>query len=305
MNDSHQTCSLSILVARTDIPFMMHTIPHLVRMCNYDFYERCLIIDTAPLSGKFKSRSGIGSLSDLRECCEKLVQQGVIDRLIDIDYSQETIKKLYRKHFGRFIKHTHNFRGYPIYGSIFAIEAVRGDYLLHFDSDMLLHQNPSFNWIEEGRKLLDKNEQVMFVSPLSGPPTEDGSLKQRGVEYELDEEGFYKFQDFTSRKFLLKKEKFDASLPMKPAWISWKRRLASVVTGKSPLWNWEIMVSQHLEKTGMLRADLASPQAWTLHTPDHGKEFIETLPSLIPQIESGHYPQQQAGDYDLNLKIWR
>ncbi|AFZ44927.1 hypothetical protein PCC7418_2794 [Halothece sp. PCC 7418] len=305
MKSLDSTCSLSILVARTDIPFIMHTIPHLVRMCNYNFLEKCLIVDTAPLSGKFKSRPGIGSLSELRDCCEKLVQKGIIDRLIDIDYSKETIKKLYHKHFGSFIKHTHNYRGYPIYGSIFAIEAVKGDYILHFDSDMLLHQKTSFNWIAEGMQLLEKNDQVMFVSPLSGPPTEDGSLQQRGVDYKLDKDGFYKFQDFTSRKYLLKKEKFDSFLPMEPAWISWKRRLASVVTGNSPLWNWEIMVSKHLQKTGKLRADLASPQAWTLHTPDHGKEFIDALPNLICKIESGHYPKEQAGNYDLDLKLWR
>ena len=304
MKPSNRTCSLSILVARTDIPFMMQTIPHLVRMCNYNFLEKCLIIDTAPLSGKFKSRPGIGSLSELRECCEKLVQQGIIDRLIDIDYSRATIKKLYQKHFGRFVKHTHNYRGYPIYGSIFAIEAVKGDYVLHFDSDMLLHQKPNFNWIEEGMQLLDENEEVMFVSPLSGPPTEDGALQQRGVEYELDTGGFYKFKDFTSRKYLLKKEKFDSFLPMEPAWISWKRRLASVITGKSPLWNWEIMVSKHLEKTGNRRADLAAPNAWTLHTPDHGKDFIEALPNVISQVEMGNYPPEQAGDYDLELNAW-
>jgi hypothetical protein len=304
MKLSNPTCSLSIFVARTDIPFMMQTIPHLVRMCNYDFFEKCLLLDTAPLSGKFKSRPGIGSLSELRECCEKLVQQGVIDRLIDIDYSKETIRALYQKHFGRFVKYTHNYRGYPIYGSIFAIEAVKGDYILHFDSDMLLHQKPSFSWITEGIQLLDENEQVMFVSPLSGPPTEDGFLQQRGVKYELDN-GFYKFQEFTSRKYLLKKEKFDSLLPMELAWISWKRRLASVVTGKSPLWNWEIMVSKHLQKTGTLRADLASPSAWTLHTPDHGKEFIEALPTVIYQVENGNFPREQAGDYDLNLKLWK
>ena len=305
MTQIDKKCSLSIFVARTDIPFMMETIPHLVRMCNYDIFEKCLIIDTAPLSGKYKDRPGIGTLSDLRECCEKLVKQGVIDRLIDIDYSQETIKKLYRKHFGRFVRHTHNYRGYPIYGSIFAIEAVKGDHILHFDSDMLLHQNPSFNWIEEGIELLEKNEKVMFVSPLSGPPTEDGYLKQRGVEYELDQGGFYKFQDFTSRKYLLKKDKFDTFLPMEPAWISWKRRLASVITGKSPLWNWEVMVSQHLKKTGTLRADLASPYAWTLHTPDHGEEFIKALPQVINQVEKGSYPKEQAGDYDLDLNLWK
>lgn len=301
MRIANKKVSLSILVARTDIPFMMHTIPHLVRMCNYDFYEKCLIIDTAPLSEQYRNRPGIGTLYQLRECCNKLIEKGVVDRTIDIDYSKKTVKKTYKKHFGKFLKHTHNFRGYPIYGSIFGIEAVKGDYVLHFDSDMLLHQDKDFDWIGQGIKFLDDNEEIMFVSPLSGPPAQDGSLKQWGVEYEIDKRGFYRFKEFTSRKYLLKKEKFFSSLPMEPQYISWKRRLASYLTGKSPLWNWEVMVAEHLKAKGCIRADLSSPKAWTLHTPDHGDKFIKYLPEIIQMIEKGRFPKENAGDYDLHL----
>ncbi len=48
---SSYNCSLWMLAARTDIPYMMHTIPHLVRMSNFPFTEVVLAIDTAPLSG--------------------------------------------------------------------------------------------------------------------------------------------------------------------------------------------------------------------------------------------------------------
>jgi len=305
MQNIQPTCSLSILVARTDIPFMMYTIPHLVRMCNYDFLEKCLIIDVATLSGQFESRPNIGSLSDLKECCEQLVSEGVIDRVIEIDYSKTKIDQLYRKHFGHSLKHTHDFRGYPIYGIIFSLEAVQGNYILHFDSDMLLYQTSHYNWIHKGISLLEENDQVMFVSPLSGPPTNNGLLKQRGVPYELDQSGFYRFQDFTSRKFLISKKKFDNFLPIKAMWISWKRRLASMITGKNSLLTWEIMISEHLKRTNTIRADLASPEAWTLHTPDHGREFIEALPKIITKVEQGQYPAEQAGDYDLNLDLWK
>ena len=304
MKLSNRACSLSISVSRADVPFIMYTIPHMVRMCNHDFLERCLIIDTAPLSGEFESRPGVGSLSELRRCCEKLLREGVVDRLIDIDYSKEMVKRLYLKHFGKNIKFTYDFRGTSNYGSIFGMEAVKGDYVLHFDSDMLLYQKPGFSWIEAGMRLHDEDDRVMFVSPLSGPPTRDGSLKQRDVRYEFDEAGFYRFQDLTSRKYLLKKEKMNSFLPMEPVYVSRKRRLAALVTHKSPVWNWEIIVSEHLKKTGTLRADMVSSDAWTLHTPDHGEQFVRSLPQIVAKVEAGSYPGEQAGDYDLNLSLW-
>ena len=40
----------------------MHTIPHLVRMSNFNFIQRVLFMDTAPLSGDKVTRPGIGTL---------------------------------------------------------------------------------------------------------------------------------------------------------------------------------------------------------------------------------------------------
>lgn len=299
-----QNCTLSILVARTDIPFIMQTIPHLVKECQFDFAERVLIVDTAPLSASFRNRPGIGTLEQLRECCQKLLDKHVVDKLVDINYSKEYRKQVYKKHFGRNFTTTHDFRGYPILGSVFAIESAQSDYVVHFDSDMLLHQKVGANWIQAGINLMQKYPEVMFVSPRSGPPTLDGSLKQRGVHYERHEAGYYRFTDFTSRKFLVDRKRLENILPLKLEWTSWKRRWMSHFTGKSALWSWEYMVSQQLKATEYVRADLEDSSAWTLHTPDHGSAFIQALPQVIEKVESGNYPTEQAGDYDLQLEAW-
>ena len=80
------SCSLWILVARTDIPFMMQTIPHLVRMNNFPFQERVLAMDTAPLSGDKVNRPGVGTLAELRDRTQELLQAGVVDRVVEINY---------------------------------------------------------------------------------------------------------------------------------------------------------------------------------------------------------------------------
>ena len=120
-------CSLWIFVARTDIPFLMHTIPHLVRMNNFPFAERVLAVDTAPLTGDKIGRPGIGSLEQLRDCTKKLQQAGIVDRIIDINYDRAYCDRLYRQHFGTPARPTHNYKGYPILGSIFTIEECRSE----------------------------------------------------------------------------------------------------------------------------------------------------------------------------------
>jgi hypothetical protein len=298
------SCSLSILVARTDIPFMMQTIPHLVKSCQFEFLERVLFVETAPLSGIFRDRPGVGTLEQLRDCCDRLLQAGVVDRVVDIDYSEATRQRIYKKHFGQDVRFTHDYRGASVFGFIYSLEAVKGDYILHFDSDMLLHQQRNHSWILEGIALLKSCPDVMFVSPLSGCPTSDSSLKQRSVTYQCDPRGFYAFKEFTSRKFLVDRSRLEKMLPIQPQWVSWKRQALEFITGKSALNVWEITMSKALQKSEYIRADLSSPQAWTLHTPDHGSTFVQLLPQVIEQIEEGSYPPQQAGDYDLQLNLW-
>ena len=309
-------CSLWILVARTDINFMMYTIPYLVKMCNFPFDEKVLAIDTAPLSGEMTNRPGIGTMSQLRKNCEKLLDKKIIDRIVDINYSKEYKDKVYLKHFGtKRIKQTHNWKGSPILGYIFCIEECKSDYMLHFDSDMLLYQAKDHNWIDEGIGILKKIPQVMAVRPLSGPPSKNGMIHD-WVSYKKDKRGFYKYKFFGSRTFLIDVKHFKSLLPIQTIWESSKNRLISwlpliiqqkiikFLKGKNLLTSWELMVSNRIKNTKYFRATLSCPKAWTLHPCDHGPEFIKALPNIIKKIEKGEYPEKQAGIYNLKMDYW-
>ena len=67
--------SLWILAARTDVPYMLQTIPHQIRACNYPFTERVLAVDTAPLTGDKRYRYDTGSQEQLESACQTLVEQ--------------------------------------------------------------------------------------------------------------------------------------------------------------------------------------------------------------------------------------
>ena len=308
------SCSLWILVARTDIPFMMATIPHLVKMSNFPFREKVLAVDTAPLSGEKLMRPGIGTMAELRDRTQQLLQDKVVDRVVDINYDPDYCDRVYAKHFGSRIRQTHNYKGYPILGTIFTIEEAQSDYMLHFDSDMLLYQNPDYSWIADSMGLMEKHPQIMSLRPLTGPPRQDGSFYQQ-FPYQKDPAGFYKFKFFGSRVYLINRRGFEQLLPLPIIWRSYRRQWLNrlplnwqtqlnYLTGKGKLDSWEIMVSQKLEETNYFRGVLANPQAWTLHPKDRSPAFIEALPQITERIERGDYPSQQAGYYDLQSELW-
>ncbi len=308
------SCALWIMVARTDLPFMMQTIPHLVRASHYPFSERVLAVDTAPLTGDKVNRPGIGSLDDLRDRVAQLIRDGVVDRSVDITYDPAYRDRVYRKHFGTPIRYTHNYKGYPILGTIFTIEEAQGDYMLHYDSDMLLHQDPGYQWLDEGMELLERHPEVMSLRPLTGPPRPDGSMEQN-YPYDKDPDGFYTFKFFGSRAYLIRKQTFDAMLPLPVIWRPYRNQIVSKLPvalqtwlnnrlGKGKLDSWEIMVSQKLEQSHYVRGVLANPQAWTLHPKTRSPEFLAALPDIIARVEAGDYPPEQAGHYDLIPELW-
>ncbi|HEX5501560.1 MAG TPA: hypothetical protein VFW96_02990 [Thermomicrobiales bacterium] len=327
MNDT-PSCTLTIRVSRGDLPFLARTIPHIVRQCNYPFAERILFMDTAPLYRRYEGRKGIGTLDDLRSLCRQLIADGVMDSVLEIDNSEPCRERLYEKHLSRPIRETHDYRGAPILGPMYVFEMAQSEFFLHFDSDMMLYQDPERNWIREGIDLMRQVPEVLCVLPLCGPPTADGSRpEERGI-WARDPRGFYRFKTFTNRVFLTERRRFNAFLPLRPYCLPWRYRVRRMWSGsafpnsdrprqwgwrdrvrslrsdKSAARQWEYMVGKRLEETCFVRADLDSPAAWTLHPLDRSDKFFEALPFLIEQVEEGWFPPEQAGHFDLNLALY-
>lgn len=300
------TCDLSILVARTDTRFMLQTIPHLVRACRFPFARRSLMLDTAPLGRRFRRKPGVGTAEELLACCAQLLEAGVVDAVSPINYSPEYRRHTYRKHFADPMRQTHSNGGYPILGSIAAIEESQADFLVHFDSDMLLYQDSGYSWIDEGIALLQQYPDLLAVLPRSGPPRPDGRLQQQeetGEAVEPDPRGIYCFKTFTSRVFLIDRQRFDSLLPLRTR-LPLIELLRNYLTNHNTMPEWETMIGYRLQETALVRADLMSTRAWTLHPDERGERFEAALPGVIARIEAGDFPAAQGGYYDLLLDLW-
>jgi len=215
------------------------------------------------------------------------------------------VYRLSKYHFGRGYKETHCFRGYPIYGSIRQFHDIKSDYILHFDCDMLFYEKPNYSWIKEGIRLMEENQDILCVLPRGGPPTLDRLIHQGTTKYNIDEENkVYRFKNFTSRHYLVHRERFLKLLPMKPQWLSWREPYKSRLFGNGKMLCWESTVGNALNKSPFWRVDLITKEAWSIHPGDRSELFYELLPEIVKSIKDGKYPEEQKGHFDLQLDSW-
>jgi hypothetical protein len=171
---------------------------------------------------------------------------------------------------------------------------------------MIFYEAPAFSWIQEGIRIMEENEDILCVLPKGGPPTKDESLHQGSTPYKVDEKrGLYLFKNFTSRHYLIHRERFLSLLPLKPLWLSWREPFKSRFFGNGKMLCWETMVEHALEKSDLWRADLMTDQAWSLHPGDRSEKFYQLLPPIIDSVNRNEFPEEQRGHFDLRLCDWK
>ena len=273
MKPNSPKCDLFFLSAVTDLPFLKFTVPHQVKQCKVNG-RRILRIDTSPVSGYYKNHRELSRLSELKDLGNNLLNEGLIDEVVQIDYNREVVNSAYRRHFGKNFPETHCFRGYPYYGSILPFEFSDSEYIAHLDSDMLIYHQEGFDWIQEAIDIMEENQDIICCLPLSGPPLSKGQLHQGTTEYKFDKKrDIYLFKNFTSRIFIMNKERFTSLLPMKIDWLSWREPIKSKLFGNGKMLCWEVSVTSAIEKSTFYRADLAKKFAWSLHPPERGDDI--------------------------------
>lgn len=58
-------------------------------------------------------------------------------------------------------------------------------------------------------------------------------------------------------------------------------------------------------RRGAKRLNLSTPNAWLLHPTTKPSSYLEILPALIPQVEKGRFPAEQAGQSEINIDAWQ
>ena len=301
-------CSFVLLASPRDTDFVKNILPHLLRMCSFSFRDVIVVADDLPKGIRLQEEENLHA--QFFEMVQEWQRDSTISKCLRL--STISCDRLAEKYFGSRISAMRDYRGVPLFGWIAGLDAAESDFVVHFDSDILLHQASDYNWIEAGMDLIQEDPLAMFVSPLPGPPSSDGKFYNQPVCPTLDKHGNLRFKTFSSRRFLLSKRRFDKLLPTPSQYLSTKRRLLIstkrrllMQTGLgNALRNWERCVSCTLQESSYYRVHLRSPKAWAIHCLDRGDAFIRSLPALIQRVEDGHYPVEQGGHHDLVLPVW-
>tara|TARA_B100001093_G_scaffold520115_1_gene612815 strand:+ start:7817 stop:8737 length:921 start_codon:yes stop_codon:yes gene_type:complete len=293
-----------IFTARSDAFFINETLPPIIKSIQKAGNKVTLILDTRKPSGVLGCTLKHSDLEDIMSKIEYL-QKSLNFSLDKTAYDPKSIRSKNKLQFDFPYKETHCFRGYPLYGSFKQFIDTDSDYVLHLDCDMIFYEDLNFSWIKEGIRVMEENEDILCVLPKAGPPTKDGTLYQGTTTYQIDEKrGLYLFKNFTSRHYLIHRERFMTLLPLKPLWLSWREPLKSRLCGNGKMLCWETMVEHALKKSNLWRADLMTDQAWSLHPGDRSENFYQLLPRIIQTVNHNKFPDNQRGYFDLCLKDW-
>ena len=294
-----------LFAARSDALFIENTLPYLIKLLEKVSCKITLILDTRNPSGVLGSTLSQGNLNEIISKIENLKSK-VNFEFQTTHYDLNSIRSKNRLQFHYPHKETHCFRGYPIYGSFKQFIDTEAKYILHLDCDMIFYEDPAYSWIREGVRVMEENQDILCVLPRGGPPSKDGSLHQGSTPFKTDEKrGLYLFKNFTSRHYLIHRERFLSLLPLKPLWLSWREPIKSRLFGDGKMLCWETMVEEALSKSDIWRADLMTDQAWSLHPGDRSEEFYQLLPQIIDSVNRNEFPEEQRGHFDLRLSDWK
>ena len=241
------------------------------------FTEKVIVVD--PFEGPF-SRQYDGPDPDVhRASMERLLEDGVVDRVVYAPRDPAVIRDTYRRWFGVDSVETHSENGQQLFATLFGFDACTGDYVLQLDSDLLISRTDGdHDYLGDMVEVLQDDPRALFV-PLSifrsGPlpytpegPDGDWRVEVRGCLFD-------------------------------------RRRLHSVLPVANELTEGRFVMPWHRAFDRLIASsDYRSyrggdPGTAFIHVPNDRKADPEELLEIVSSVERGHVPSVQLGKVDL------
>jgi hypothetical protein len=312
--------TLEITLAPPDLRHAVHILPHQLGVWGRQVREILCVIDLRPVPGRpdrLWEQRGRELLDVVDTCCSRFSHA----RRATVDYGSRTSSAVSSMFFrGRPVP-AKTARGGPFYAYFFGLHKDQFDYILHLDSDMLFGGG-SQTWVREAVCLLRERPDVLVTQPLPGPPTADGGVHAEGAKQERYAYPAFRFETFTTRYFLLDRNRFldrigglevrqHAPLRRRVGLAEWVRglpnlsfrdRLRPLTLSTPPYELPERLLGEAMNRAGLYRIDFLGnePGMWSLHPRERPERYYEVLPALIQRIESGDISDRQRGHYDLD-----
>jgi hypothetical protein len=214
-----------------------------------------------------------------------------------------------RKYSGRWVPETHDYGGRPITGYWAGIEAAKTRFVIHYDGDMFLHQEPGFDWAVHALQFMDTQERAISASPRLTPPYASrievgdyGSAREAMPLFPVP--GGWKQYFFSTRAFVVDRRKLESYLPLARGRMLLEQMAVKHLRRGFPR-SAEKMLWFTAGREGGYRLILSSEKAWLLHPIWKPDDYAEWVPAIIDSVVNNRVPQEQLGNPELQLKAWQ
>ena len=157
------------------------------------FVEKVVVVD--PSEGPFSRQYEEPNAEAHRSAMDRLIKDGVVDRVIYAPQEPSIIRDTYRKWFGVESDRTHSIGGQQLFATLYGFDSCTGDYVLQLDSDLLIPRlDRDHNYLAEMVEVFRRDPQALFVPlgicrsenlPYTGEgPTGDWRVEVRGCMFD-------------------------------------------------------------------------------------------------------------------------
>jgi hypothetical protein len=304
--------TLQINLSPGDADYAELTVPALLE-AHPDAAERLLVIDGCKPQAtgivdparRFPEPAFSQRLERVRTLADHWLSEGRVGRIVVLRPGDPIFRVLSRKYLRPWVRETHDYGGCALMSYLAAFELCRTRWLLHYDADMLLHQEGRFDWVGQAQGAMVDHPFVVAATPRPSPPTLEGPDAPTNAErlpLYPHPAGWLNIW-FSTRCYLFDLERFRPCLPLMQGRTYWEVLAARILRRGYPR-SPEGLLCLRMAAAGRTRLALRDRRAWLLHPLQKDAAFVSALPRLLAAIHEGRCPDGQRGDTNLDLRLW-
>ena len=280
VTDARPRVSLLIKTCYMDWRAIERLVRHQVRQLEQQggFAEKIVVVDSR-LDG-FNRQYDDANPAAHNAAMERLLADGVVDRVIYAPDDERTIRETYRRWFGASAGDSHSANGQQIFATLYGFDACRADYVLQADCDMLIGRlDAAHDYIADTVAVLADDPDALFAqlpihSDADAPYTAGTG---GGVAWRVE-----------PRLCIFDRERLRAALPAPNEPRGDTLRLA-----------WHRAFDRLIAQSDWRNYRGGRKETFAIHIPNAAKTDHERLFEIIDRVEQGFIPRAHLGEVEL------
>ena len=242
------------------------------------FAEKIVVVDNR-LDG-FNRQYDDANPTAHNAAMERLLADGVVDKVIYAPDDERTIRETYRRWFGASAGDSHSTNGQQVFATLHGFDACRADYVLQTDYDMLIGRlDAARDYIADMVAVLAGDPKALFAqlpihsdadAPYTAGPGDGGAWR---VE---------------PRLCIFDRKRLQAALPAPNESRGDTLRLA-----------WHRAFDRLIAQSDWRNYRGGRKATFAIHIPNAAKSDYERLCETIDRVEQGFIPRAQLGEVEL------